>query len=256
MRFASLGSGSEGNSLIVSSVDDNKNTTVMLDCGFGINETELRLKRLGVDPSHISAIVITHEHQDHVGCVNKFALKYGLPVWTSYGTFTEICSDLNVNYNFCKDGKKFNIGNLELNPFTIPHDANEPLQFTFSNRGKKLGVLTDIGKKTLHVEEKLNFCNALIIEFNHDLEMLQKSIYPGWLKARIMGPYGHLSNNLAAELLNSINLSSLNKLVVAHVSLKNNNELKIRDAIKRTKIKKEVEIFFASQEFGLDWTEC
>lgn len=254
MKFASLGSGSEGNSLLISS--RSLATTVMLDCGFGLKETERRLQRLQMEPNALSGILVTHEHQDHVGGVFKLARRYGLPVWLSHGTWQAVSAHADgADVRFCRDGETFAIGDLEITPYTVPHDAREPLQYVASDGDLRLGVLTDVGHPTAHLVASLGACDALLLEFNHDQQMLADSAYPASLKYRIGGPYGHLSNDHAAEILAEVDRSRLNKVVGAHLSKQNNTPALARSAIDAV-VESDVEVLIACQDAGFDWLSC
>lgn len=221
MRFASLGSGSEGNALIV----EVNRTRIMLDCGFGLRDTLSRLARLGLEAKDIDAIVITHEHGDHIGGTARFANKYKIPVWMTYGTFSAFRQQneqLPV-VNVFDSHLNFNIGDIALSPFPVPHDAREPAQFVFSDGNRKLGVLTDVGASTTHIETMLSGCDALVLECNHDSHLLQNNTrYPMGLKKRIAGLFGHLDNQAAATLLGKLDNSRLQHLIAAHLSKHNN----------------------------------
>lgn len=254
MKFASLGSGSEGNALLISSVTDAAATTVMLDCGFGIRETERRLARLGLLPADLNGIVVTHEHGDHVGGVFKFARRHKIPVWLSFGTYQAVkrdCKDVDVR--FCRDGDRLQIGALELLPYTVPHDAREPVQYVADDGQYRLGVLTDAGHATAHLVEALGGCDALMLECNHDRDMLANSVYPPSLKQRIGGAYGHLANETSAEILDALDRSRLKTVVGAHLSKQNNTPLLARAAICGVIGEAAVRVMIACQDDGFDW---
>lgn len=258
MKFASLGSGSEGNSLLMATASGASRTCVMVDCGFGLKEVQRRLSRLEIDPAQLSGILVTHEHSDHVGGVFKLARRYGIPVWLSHGTFEATAHDdaQGVDIRICRDGEPFTIGDIEVTPYTVPHDAREPLQYVASDGQRRLGVLTDVGQSTPHLLASLAGCDALVLEFNHDSEMLARSSYPAWLKARIAGPLGHLSNAHSAEILTKLDLSRLRKLVAAHLSQKNNTPALARAAIETVIRGQGIDILLAQQEEGFGWLEC
>lgn len=258
MKFASLGSGSEGNSLLISAASGTTTTHLMLDCGFGLKEAERRLARAGVAPQDLQGILVTHEHSDHVGGVFKLARRHQLPVWLSHGTWEGSPRDdmVGVDIRICRDGEAFAVGDLQVSPYTVPHDAREPLQFVASDGRSKLGVLTDVGQATPHLVAALAGCDALLLEFNHDSEMLAQSAYPSWLKARIAGPLGHLSNAHSAALLGSLDRSKLRRLVAAHLSKKNNTDALALAAIAGVIGGDGVEVVVAAQDEGFDWLPC
>lgn len=258
MKFASLGSGSEGNGLVIAGRSGSTVTHVLLDCGFGLKEAERRLARLGIEPSQLGGIVVTHEHSDHIGGVFKLARRHRLPVWLSHGTWSGAAHDeaLGVDIRICRDGEQLTIGDLQLTPYTVPHDAREPVQYVASDGQRKLGVLTDVGQSTPHVVSALSGCDALLLEFNHDSEMLAQSVYPAWLKARIAGPLGHLSNDRAAELLACIDKRCLRTLVAAHLSRKNNAPELVRKAIGEVVGEGGIDLVVADQDEGFGWLNC
>ncbi|GGI53193.1 MBL fold metallo-hydrolase [Oxalicibacterium solurbis] len=256
MKFASLGSGSEGNSLLISTQSGTTRTIVMLDCGFAMRETERRLARLQLMPDDISGIIVTHEHQDHIGGVFKLARRYRIPVWLTFGTYQAVQSHCDgVSLHFCRDTERFAIGDVELLPYTVPHDAREPVQYIAHDGNRKLGVLTDAGHATDHMMAALGGCNALMLECNHDRQMLKDSRYPESLKRRIGGDYGHLSNEAAAEILAEVDRAQLTRVVGAHLSLKNNTpELAL--AALMPIVQDAVALTTACQEQGFDWMDC
>ncbi len=258
MRFASLGSGSEGNSLLVAGADGSTQTCVMVDCGFGLKEAQRRLARLEVGPEQLAGILVTHEHSDHIGGVFKLARRFHIPVWLSHGTFEGAMRDeaLGVDIRICRDGEPIAIGDLEITPYTVPHDAREPLQYLASDGLRKLGVLTDVGQSTPHLLAALDGCDALLLEFNHDSEMLASSAYPAWLKARIAGPLGHLSNDHSADILAGLDKSRLRKLVAAHLSQKNNTRALARTAIDAVIGGQGIDVMVAQQDEGFGWLDC
>ena len=192
MRFASLGSGSEGNGLVVESGA----TRVLVDCGFGIRDAAARLSRLGLEPRDLAAILVTHEHSDHVGGVPAFAARHAIPVWATFGTIAAVSErfeGMTRVYGF-DSHDAFAIGALEIVPIPVPHDAREPVQYVIGDGARRVGVLTDLGVSTPHVEACLDGCDALVLECNHDLAMLEGGTYPYPLKKRIASRLGHLDN--------------------------------------------------------------
>ena len=211
LRFTSLGSGSEGNALIVEVTAGSSTTRVMMDCGFGLAEAERRLARSGLSPSDLDGIAVTHEHSDHIGGVARFARKHRVPVWLTYGT-AKVLRDTSVPavlLHHVDPHQPFAIGDIHVTPYYVPHDANEPVQYVFSDGAKRLGVLTDTGTLTVHIEETLSGCDALVLECNHDLDMLMNGPYPASLKRRVAGKFGHLDNATSAQLLTRIDCTRL-----------------------------------------------
>jgi len=253
MRFASLGSGSRGNALVVES----GGTRVLLDCGFGIRETVRRLERLGIEAESLSAILVTHEHSDHIGGVFKFARRHSIPAWLTHGTLVSAPQrDTELPEVTLIDGHVARaLGDLEIQPYPVPHDAREPVQYVFSDGARKLGVLTDCGSLTAHVVAMLDGCDALVLECNHDESMLAASDYPPALKRRISGRLGHLSNEAAAGLLAQVNASRLQHLVAAHLSEQNNQPALAVTALATVLGCAEEWIGVATQDSGFDWRQ-
>jgi len=196
----------------------------MLDCGFSVRETTTRLARLQRTPDDVDAILVTHEHSDHADGVAGFARRHGIPVWLTAGTRAALGDGLtDVEVHELSPHARFALGDLEIAPFPVPHDAREPAQFTFSDGATRLGYLTDLGASTAHVEEALRGCHALVLECNHDRDMLKNGSYPASLKARIAGSHGHLSNDQAADLLGRLGIGWLRHIVAAHLSEQNNH---------------------------------
>jgi phosphoribosyl 1,2-cyclic phosphodiesterase len=251
MRFALLGSGSEGNALLI----EVGATRILMDCGFSVSETVARLARLEISPSQINAIVVTHEHADHMGGVARFARKYEMPVFLTHGTrlsqsdtFASLPSVIEISPHLA-----FSIGEIKIQPYPVPHDAREPVQYIFSDGVRKLGVLTDVGCSTPHIEHMLDDCNSLVLECNHDLELLMNGSYPYSLKQRVSGRLGHLNNQDAAALLARLNYVKFQHIVVAHISQRNNSpELAI--AALCTALNCSAQRFLiADQAAGLPW---
>jgi len=250
IRFASLGSGSAGNALLV----EHGASCLMLDCGFGLRETVARLQRLGRTPADLAGILVTHEHGDHIAGVFRLARKFSLPVWMTHGTWAACReTDSNLDLRLIDSHRSLSIGSFEIQPFPVPHDAREPVQYIFSGSGIRLGVLTDIGEPTAHVCAMLSGCAGLVLEFNHDAELLKHSAYPASLKRRISGRHGHLENSVAASLLGRIDCSGLQTLVVAHLSERNNRpELAVAAVVRALGCPDEW-VGVATPDFGFDW---
>ncbi len=257
MRFASLGSGSEGNSLIVEAGTGGAITRILIDCGFGVRDTVARLARLSVAPTELCAILVTHEHADHVGGVAAFAARYDIPVWLTFGTLDAVDErmlDVPRVYGFDSQDV-FAIGAIEVRPFPVPHDARDPVQFVVTDGAHKLGVLTDIGMTTPYVESRLSGCDALVLECNHDESMLAGGSYPYPLKQRISSRYGHLCNDAAASLLRAIDATRLRHVVAAHLSQQNNTPELARSALAAALRCSPDWIGIADQANGFDWRE-
>lgn len=253
MRFASLGSGSEGNALVVQAGQ----TRVLMDCGFALVETGARLARLGLAAEHLSGIVVTHEHGDHFAGVMRLARKHAIPVWLTHGTLRAQFKSLGdlPRLTEIDSHSPFAIGELQMQPYAVPHDAVEPVQYVFSDGARRLGVLTDAGCSTPHIEAMLSGCDALVLECNHDADMLANGAYPASLKQRVGGRFGHLNNADAAALLARLDNSRLQHIVAAHLSRKNNTpELAMR-ALSTALNCTEDWIAVATQQDGLGWCE-
>ena len=255
MRFASLGSGSSGNSLIVEA----SATRILLDCGFGLREVVQRILRLGLQPEQISGILVTHEHDDHAGGVFRLANKYRIPVWLTHGTFTMsqryLPAQCEFRVNIIDSHEAFNVGDLHVQPFPVPHDAREPVQYVLSDGQRRLGVLTDTGTSTPYIESMLNRCDGLVLECNHDLEMLMNGPYSWPLKKRVSSRLGHLDNQTSAGLLSRLDNSRLKHLLAAHLSEQNNFPHLVKTALS-TVLNCEAEwVGIADQGQGFDWRQ-
>ena len=253
MRFASLASGSSGNCLVAEA----DRTVVLIDCGLSLTETERRLARLGLEPSQVSAILITHEHSDHAAGSFEFAAAHRVTVYLTHGTLGALkaegkaldgvcCSMVNGRQSYFIDG-------MQLTPFTVPHDAREPVQYVLSDGAARLGVITDIGISTPHVEKMLSGLDALVLECNYDHDLLWNGGYPRWLKERIAGPFGHLDNRESARLLSAVDRSKLKHVIGAHLSQQNNRPQLARAALARALGCAESWVSLATQDDGFDW---
>jgi phosphoribosyl 1,2-cyclic phosphodiesterase len=250
MRFAYLGSGSQGNGLVV----EVGGSRVLLDCGFTLKDTVFRLARLGLRPEDLSAIVVTHEHDDHVGGVGRLARRFKLPVWITHGTLRESAALLDgAEVRLIEGFRSFAVGDLFVQPFPVPHDAGEPAQYVFSDGSVRLGVLTDVGESTRHVELMLSGCDALALECNHDRDLLWGGPYPPSLKERVGGRLGHLDNASAATLLAALDRSRLKHVVAVHLSQQNNTPELARQALSDALGCTSDWIGVADQTDGLDW---
>jgi phosphoribosyl 1,2-cyclic phosphodiesterase len=249
LRFASLGSGSSGNATLIGT----KQSLIMLDCGFSCKETVSRLQRLNVDPKTIDAIVVTHEHNDHLSGVGTFSRKFNVPVWINYGTFRARNIGQLFSLNIFNSHQSFVIKDLQLKPFIVPHDSRESVQFIFSANNKKLAILTDLGHISPYVLSLLKNLHALVIEANHDYDMLWSGSYRHSLKQRVSGKYGHLSNQQAAELVKCLDLNSLQCLIAAHLSSENNTPEKTLATFSQVLNKLPQQFEIANQAGGFGW---
>lgn len=249
MRFASLGSGSEGNGLVIEA----GSTRVLMDCGFGLADSVARLSRLGLQVSDLAGIVVTHEHSDHLGGVGRLARKHKLPVWLTAGTLA-MAQDLDgVVVQVIDSHAAFAVDALEIQPFPVPHDAREPVQYVFGDGNCRLGVLTDTGSSTPHVEAMLAGVDALVLECNHDATMLENGPYPVSLKRRVGGRFGHLENSQSAALLGKLKHDKLQCVMAAHVSRKNNTSALAQRALAQVLNCADDDVRVACQTTGFDW---
>ncbi len=252
MRFASLGSGSSGNCMVI----EQASTRLLLDCGFSVKETIARLGRLMLEPCDISGILVTHEHDDHARGAFKLAEKLNIPVWLSHGTHvmaTRYMPKSPIQIEIVDSHTAFAIDDIHITPFPVPHDAREPTQFVFSDGQHKLGVLTDVGATTPHIQQMLSGCDALVLECNHDLSMLETGPYSYALKKRVGGNLGHLDNQSAASLLAELDNSKLKHIIAAHLSAKNNTQALAKSALSQVLNCEADWIGVATQSAGFDW---
>ncbi|MFL0804652.1 MAG: MBL fold metallo-hydrolase [Agarilytica sp.] len=249
MRFASLGSGSSGNATLI----DDGESLLLLDCGFTVKETEKRMARLGISPEALTAVIVTHEHTDHIKGVAPLARRYKTPVYMTEGTWAS--KDLGVipSLNIIRNYEAFDVKGIRVTPIVVPHDAREPAQFVFRDqRGLNLGVLTDLGSVTPHIIEAYEECDGIVVEANHDLDMLANGPYPPSLKSRVSSHWGHLNNQQTADFLASCNLDRLQEIVVGHISEKNNSLDRVKQDLEHV-IEQAKSIRFACQDIGFDW---
>jgi len=255
LRFKSLGSGSSGNATLVEA-RGTRPFRILIDCGLGLKHLLYRLGQAGLRPEDINAVFITHEHGDHIGCARSLSLRYRIPVWMSHGTHTATGSpDFDGLLHTARDGEPIDLGDLQLTPFTVPHDAREPLQLTCTDGSAKLGVLTDLGHATAQVMAHLNACDALLLECNHDTDMLAQSAYPAFLKRRVGGQYGHLSNTAAADIACMVKHHGLKHLVAAHLSAQNNRPALVQGVMAEALSCGSEDIIIAKPEDGTCWLQ-
>jgi len=250
VRFAVLGSGSQGNGTLIASDD----TLVLVDCGFSLRETERRLALLGVSADQLSAVVVTHEHADHVHGVGLLSRRYNVPVYLSRGTLRGMRKPVEAA-GFLTAGETLQINGLGITAVGVAHDALEPLQYVFSDGRRRLGVLTDLGSYDATLLDSYRGLDALVIEANHCLDLLGRGAYPRFLKLRVGGDYGHLNNHQAARLVSELDWQNLQHLVLAHLSSKNNQPQLARQSFVDTLGCDPDWLQVANQDCGLDWRE-
>ena len=221
-NFCSLYSGSSGNCLFIES----DNTKLLIDAGVSLKKIEEGLNSINIDPSSIDAILVTHEHSDHIKSLGNLSKKFDIPVFANKETFDampkqiEKISDKNIK-NF-KVNEKFCIKDIEINPFSIHHDAANPCGFNFFNNDKKISTATDIGHIDNSILSKLEGSSFILLESNYDPEVLKYTKYPFVLKQRIAGPNGHLSNNMAGKVINYLLNNGLHTAMLGHLSKESN----------------------------------
>lgn len=226
--FQALASGSKGNAILVGT-----NTTwVLLDAGLSGKEIERRLSQSPIGPRNLQALLVSHEHSDHVRGVGVLSRRYDLPVYLTQGSLESMPSSVGelAHTNLIQPGRSFSIGDLTIHPFALPHDAADPVGFILEQGGCRLGVCTDCGTATQLVRTRLQHCHALVLEANHDTDRLLQGPYPWHLKQRIRSRHGHLSNEDSCELLGQIHHVELQAVVLAHLSEVNNHP----DLVKQT----------------------
>ena len=249
LRFASLGSGSKGNATLVSDGE----THLLVDCGFGLKEAERRLGRLGLHPRQLDALLVTHEHGDHLRGVGPLARKHGMPVYLTPGTWLAGRTGELPQRHWITPQSPFRVKGIEIDPVTVPHDAREPVQFCLSAAGRRLGLLTDLGHPSSHVVDAFQGCDALVLECNHDVRLLETGPYPPSLKRRVGGRWGHLANEQAAWLLQRLGLDCLQHIVCSHLSEHNNRPELAVAALDPLLEGEASRLTVAAQDQGLDW---
>ena len=247
MRFCSLGSGSRGNAYLVEKAD----TTLLVECGFPPKTLKKRLAARYVAVEEISAALISHEHGDHVAGI-KFLEQHSIPVYTSAGTARALGQ--LPNWHCVSAGEAFSLGGLTVEPFPIPHDVTEPMQFIIDDGTRRLAIVTDLGYVPPAVRRACAEVDALVVECNYDEEMLRNNPnYPQQIKDRISGDYGHLSNAAAAELVAQTKGGKRRQIIAAHLSEKNNTPELARQAIAAADGGAAIHI--AGQSAGTDWIQ-
>ena len=224
MRLCSIASGSSGNCICVGS----DTSTVLIDTGISGKRIEAGLNEIDLTTKDVAGIFITHEHSDHIAGLGVLARRYGIPIYTTEGTRQAILKSTSVGkisedlfHTICPD-QTLNIGDLEISPFSIYHDAAEPVGYRIGCEGKSVAIATDMGHYDDYIVSHLQGLDALLLESNHDVNMLQVGSYPYYLKRRILGEWGHLSNESAGQLLCQVLHDKIKTILLGHLSLENN----------------------------------
>jgi phosphoribosyl 1,2-cyclic phosphodiesterase len=248
VRVCVLGSGSKGNSTWVAT----ESTRVLIDAGFSRRETLARLAAAGEPADRCTALLISHEHSDHIYGLDKLALSWKCPVHITAATRAVLQSGAKIEaWETMTPGTRFQVGDIEISPFCIPHDAVDPVAFTLVAQGIKIAIVTDLGYIPELVKQRVEGCHCLVFESNHDLEMLKVGPYPWHVKQRVMGRQGHLSNLATAEFLEADYDGSAQVIVLAHLSETNNHpeiaRLSAEDALARRARSARSELHLATQ---------
>jgi len=251
VRITSLGSGSKGNSTLIEKGED----VILIDSGFSAKELESRLKSRNIEADQISAVLVTHEHSDHFKGVSAFSNKYKIPCWLSRGTsLHHLAEKVKYKHIFCNH-TSFAIGQLSVTPVIVPHDSREACQFVIDDGFFKVGLLTDLGHITPHIRSNYQNLDAVLIEYNHDFQMLQTGRYPAKLKARVGGNLGHLNNLQANNFLNEMNFERLRFVAAMHLSEENNSKSIVEELVNSLNMPSSVKFVIADQDEGFDWFE-
>lgn len=254
LRLCSLGSGSGGNGLVVEASDLFFRTRVLIDNGFNLRQLSSRLERVGLEIAELAAVFVTHEHSDHAAGIARLARRHQVPVYCTAGTADACDFDRRgVRWNRVEAGVAVAIGALRVAPFSVPHDASEPVQYTFSDGARHAGLLTDAGECSDEILAALRGLHALLLECNHDAAMLRDGGYPPFLKARIAGARGHLSNEQAADILARADCSRLAWIAAAHLSAVNNRPELAQRALAAALGCAVGDVAIADQIEGLGW---
>lgn len=235
LQFCVLSSGSRANCSVVRTAQ----SSVMIDCGLALRTTEQRMRFVGFEPNGIQAIVVSHEHSDHLKGVRFFKNRYNVPVYMNRKT-AAAAEFLDGEFVPFETGSRFTIGDLTFLPVEVSHDAAEPVAFRIDGESRAMAIVTDLGVVTPQVEQMFPGLDALVLESNHDKEMLYRGPYPWHIKQRILSRLGHISNCTAGSLVEQIVCSrelKLKTIVGAHISEKNNTPELVRDALSAAVVK-------------------
>jgi phosphoribosyl 1,2-cyclic phosphodiesterase len=254
LRFKNLGSGSSGNATVVEATQNGRPTRLLVDCGLGPRSLANRLGEGGLSVTDLDAIFITHEHSDHIGSACKIALRHRIPLWMSQGTYEAIGSPaLDGLLHIARDNCLIAMDGMAVQPFIVPHDAREPLQLRLSDGDGCMGILTDLGHATPHVLEQLRGCTAMLLECNHDPDLLADSPYPLFLKRRVGGSHGHLANARAAGIASALVSTGLRHIIAAHLSRQNNRPELALAALAQAEGCAGIELGVADPLLGTGW---
>jgi phosphoribosyl 1,2-cyclic phosphodiesterase len=226
MKLCSIASGSSGNCIYVGS----QNTNLLVDAGISAKRIENGLNGIDILPDTLQGILITHEHSDHISGLGILARRYHIPIYATYETARSIqqiksLGDISEElYRYIKPNEAFKINDIDIEPFSTSHDASNPVCYTMQSEGTKVGIATDLGKYDDYIVSKLEGSELLLIEANHDVNMLMVGKYPYYLKQRILGEQGHLSNETSANLISRLIHPKLQYIFLAHLSKENNYE--------------------------------
>lgn len=220
MRISILASGSSGNAILVSSGD----THLLVDAGISARRVAEGVSRAGIDPDHLEAVIVTHEHSDHVSGLGPVARRFGVPVYATRGTYDGVEGRVGhvSEWVFIEPGRDFTVGGLSVHPFVTSHDCADPVGFSISDGLTSVAIATDLGVVSRVVRRQLAVADCVVLEFNHDERMLANGPYPWSLKKRIMSNVGHLSNDAAAAEVAALRDAPVSSLVLAHLSDENN----------------------------------
>jgi phosphoribosyl 1,2-cyclic phosphodiesterase len=239
-----LASGSKGNAFYIS----DGFTSILIDAGLSATEIKRRLKSRGLNPNDLDAILVTHEHSDHIQAVGVLSRQLKLPIYLSRKIEKKVSIGRSVyEIRTFNSGSTFQINNLAVHPFAVSHDAADPVGFTIGQNGSRIGLATDLGTVTPHVKENLKHCHLLILEANHDPDMLENGPYPWHLKRRIQSRSGHLSNGQSKRLLVELQHKGLEHVILAHLSETNNAPQKVLAEISKALTRCKPRLSVASQ---------
>lgn len=254
MNMCSIASGSSGNCIYVG----DENTHILIDAGISKKRVVEGLVSVGIQPEKINAILVTHEHSDHVKGLGVMARGFNTPIYGTVETINAVLRTKNVGridnelFHFIKPDEEFQIGTLTIKPFSTSHDASNPVCYTITDGEKKVGVATDLGKFDEYIVDNLQGLHSLLIEANHDINMLQVGPYPYYLKQRILGDRGHLSNENSGKLLTRIINDDMKYIFLGHLSKENNYpELAyetVKCEIKKMTAKKNIKVYVAKRD--------